>query len=258
MLSTNAPRAVPEGPLLPSTAIQQLGPALVVAPHPDDETLGCGGAIALLRKANIPVEVLVVSDGTRSHPGSRRWPAPALRKLREAETREALGVLGVESDCITFLGLPDGAVPFEMDLEAFAWAVQRCRRYLDELTIEVRAIVLPWRRDPHADHRAAWNLLYRASGGFRSFERRLEYPIWLWEQGGAQHLPQPWEVGSWRLDIAAVIERKLAAIAAHRSQTSDLIDDDPDGFRLTPETLAFFERPWECYLEAPCSLNAPH
>ena len=41
-----------------------LTPVLVVAPHPDDETLGCGGAIAQLRSQGYPVQVLVISDGT--------------------------------------------------------------------------------------------------------------------------------------------------------------------------------------------------
>jgi len=53
-----------------------------------------------------------------------------------------------------------------------------------------------------------------------------------------------------RLDIAGVLNAKLRAIACHRSQTSDLISDDPDGFRLEPAMLRRFERPWETYLEA--------
>jgi len=46
-----------------------------------------------------------------------------------------------------------------------------------------------------------------------------------------------------------VLPDKRAAIRAHRSQTTGLIDDDPTGFRLAPETLALFDRPWEVFLE---------
>jgi hypothetical protein len=46
-----------------------------------------------------------------------------------------------------------------------------------------------------------------------------------------------------------VVELKQQAIAAYCSQTTDLIDDDPEGFRLTPEMLANFTRPWEVYIE---------
>ena len=53
-----------------------------------------------------------------------------------------------------------------------------------------------------------------------------------------------------RLDIAPVLAAKLRAIACHRSQTTDLIADDPGGFRLEPAMLRRFELPWETYLEA--------
>ena len=84
---------------------------LIVAPHPDDETLGCGGAIALLRQLNISVKVSIVSDGTKSHPNSLTYPPPALKKLRERESLAALAILGVAPEAVTFLGMPDGAVP---------------------------------------------------------------------------------------------------------------------------------------------------
>lgn len=77
-------------------------PILVVAPHPDDECLGCGGAIALLQSIGCHVHILVISDGTMSHPHSRQYPAAALRSLREQETRSAMAILGVDIHRITF------------------------------------------------------------------------------------------------------------------------------------------------------------
>lgn len=53
----------------------------------------------------------------------------------------------------------------------------------------------------------------------------------------------------WRLDISQVVKLKQQAIATYRSQTTNLIDDAPEGFRLTPQMLANFTRPWEVYLE---------
>ena len=62
-------------------------------------------------------------------------------------------------------------------------------------------------------------------------------------------MPRADEVMGWRLDVRAALPLKEAAIAAHRSQTTDLIADDPGGFRLLPQVLAHFTRPWEIFLE---------
>lgn len=217
--------------------------ALVVAPHPDDETLGCGGAIALLRDRGCNVQVLVISDGTLSHPHSCKYPAPKLRALRESETISALAVLGVDATAVTFLRLPDGAVPTQGS--EFSQAVASCRNYLTQFAPQL--IFLPLRYDPHPDHRASWKLIHTALANLNLSPRLIEYPIWDWDETQRGNLPN---LPSWRLDISSVVELKQQAIAHYHSQTTNLIDDDPDGFRLTPEMLANFTCPWEVYLEA--------
>jgi LmbE family N-acetylglucosaminyl deacetylase len=235
-------------PLRPAAAAAELGPTLVVAPHPDDESLGCGGTIALLRDAGCTVHVLVVSDGAASHPGSRRYPPRALRALRQREARRALAILGVDSGAVTFLGQPDSAVP-TVDAAGFADSVAGIRRALHAVGFRPSTVLLPWRRDPHCDHRAAWQLTHAALDARGWRPRRLEYPIWAWEAAEPDDAPRPDEASAWRLDVGRVLARKRAAIAAYRSQTTDLIDDDPTGFRLAAASLANFERPWELYLE---------
>ena len=250
MMSTDtfSPLANPNAlSLQPATAVAEFGSTLVVAPHPDDESLGCGGAIALLRRMGCPVRVLVISDGTRSHPNSRAFPPSRLQALRERETLAALSVLDVEADAVTFLRLPDGAVPVPA-ADGFAQAVARCLTYL--ATFASSTILLPWRRDPHPDHRSTWQLLHTALAALSLSPRLVEYPVWDWDPAQRGDAPRPDEVMAWRLDISAVLPQKLRAIAAHRSQTTDLINDDPEGFRLTPEMLANFAHPWELYLEA--------
>lgn len=234
-------------PLYPAATVSFFGPTLVVAPHPDDETLGCGGAIALLQRLGIVVQVLVITDGTRSHPNSRRYPAAALRALREEETRTALAALGCSPEAVTFLRLKDQELPAS-GTDTFAQVVERCRSYLKDFGPST--ILLPWRRDPHLDHRVCWQLVRSAIPSLNPRPRLLEYPIWVWEQADRTPVPTPDEVTAWRLDIGAVLDRKLEAIAAHRSQTTDLISDDPEGFRLTPQMLEHFTRPWEIYLES--------
>ena len=220
------------------------GSVLVVAPHPDDETLGCGGAIALLRALGHSVHVLVMSDGTLSHPRSLKYPAPRLRALRESETLEALSILGVEETEVTFLRLPDGSIP-AFESPEIREAVARCRICLNLLPA---TIFLPWRFDPHPDHQATWKLIRTALRYLSYSPRIIEYPIWDWDPEQQGNFISKQVLG-WRLDIRTVLETKVRAIAAYRSQTTRLIDDDPEGFQLTPDMLANFARPWELYLE---------
>jgi LmbE family N-acetylglucosaminyl deacetylase len=218
---------------------------LVVAPHPDDETLGCGGAIVLLRTLGKTVNVLVMSDGTQSHPNSRQYPALALKNLREAETRCAMAKLGVKDSHITFFQLPDGSVPQAGDL-SFETAVLQCHSYIVAACPNI--IFVPWRLDPHPDHRATWQIMTAALEQASLDARVIEYPIWDWDATQRQ-LFSPDITQAWRLDISTVVEVKQRAIAAYRSQITDLINDDPTGFRLTPQMLSNFAEPWEIYLE---------
>lgn len=218
----------------------QSSSALIVAPHPDDETLGCGGAIALLNQASI--NVLVISDGTLSHPRSQKYPAPALKELRRQETLAATSVLGVEPQNVTFLEFKDGSIP---TIPATGAAV--CRSYLSAIAPQL--IFVPWRFDPHPDHRATWHLIHTALQQLKLSARLIEYPIWDWdlEQRG-EVIPDGKFIG-WRLNIESVMETKQQAIAQYKSQITDLIDDDPEGFRLTEEMLQNFSRSWELYFE---------
>ena len=231
---------------LPSLTIEKLvrqdSSVLIVAPHPDDETLGCGGAIALCSELKIPVAVLVVSDGTRSHPNSLAYPPSALKKLRERESLAALAILGVAPEAVTFLGLPDGAVDVSSrSHEANAF----CNEYLTNLAPSI--IFLPWRNDPHEDHRASWQLLTTVVSNLASPPRIIEYPIWDWDTRQRGDFSEA--IDGWRLDISNVLELKISAIAQYRSQIDDLIHDDPEGFRLTPQMLQNFTQPWEIYIE---------
>ena len=241
----NSPFDHPEQWPLYSVAAIAAEPIVVVAPHPDDETLGCGGAIAALRALGLSVWILVISDGTMSHPQSVAYPPPRLKALRASETRCAMHRLGVNAAQITFLELPDGAVPLPGAAD-FARASARCRQYLS--TIVPSIIFVPWRSDPHPDHRATWHLITRALHESGMLPRVIEYPIWDWD-ADQRHRDHQRPGMLWRLDISSTAPMKQRAIAAYRSQTTALIDDDPQGFRLTPDMLANFTRPWELYFE---------
>lgn len=215
---------------------------VVVAPHPDDESLGCGGLIAQACAQGVSVRLVVVSDGVGSHPDSHAYPPPRLQVLREAETLRAAEQLGLDADNVRFVRLPDRFVPsVGPDAERAALAIAAAARECD-----AGALFTTWAHDPHCDHTAAAaiaRLAWRHLDGVRLYA----YPIWGWT------LPEDVEVGppprGARLDITAVLDAKLRAIAAHRSQTTDMIDDDPNGFRLDAAMLARFARPFEVFLD---------
>ena len=77
---------------LPALALRRTGRTVVVAAHPDDETLGAGGILAELADAGCPAEVVIVSDGGASHPGSPTLDPEALVGRRWAEVVEAVHV----------------------------------------------------------------------------------------------------------------------------------------------------------------------
>ncbi|WP_426490280.1 PIG-L deacetylase family protein [Hymenobacter sp. 102] len=239
--------AVTDYPVLPPAAAASLGSTVVVAPHPDDESLGCGGLLALLRQAGQPVWCVLMSDGTMSHPNSRRFPAEARRQLRQQELRTALTALHIPAEALLCLDLPDGAVPLPTDTAGQA-AVQALTEFLT--ATQPATVLVPWRRDPHPDHRATTALVQAAVDTLRPAPRVLEYVVWAWERAAPADLPQPGEVEGWQLDISPVLAQKQLAIAAHHSQLpGSPIDDDPTGFTLTPSMLAHFARPQEVYLE---------
>lgn len=213
---------------------------LVLAPHADDESLGCGGLLAECAVRGRPAAVLVLTDGVGSHPNSIEYPPARLRSLREQEARHAVAALGMQAAQIGFLGLADTQAPlhgpeFDVAVDAI------CAR------LPANAILLaPWVHDPHCDHEAAHVMAECAAK--QAGVPHLAYPVWGWTLPDATPLAGGPPRG-WRLDIAEHLPRKRAAIAAHASQYSDLIGDDPAGFRLPPGLLARFDQPYETFLQ---------
>ncbi len=202
------------------------GPALIVAPHPDDETIGAFGLIRALRRRGIAVRVIVVSDGAASHPASPRWPRRRLVAERRRETRRAMSRAGVAAGAIRFLGLPDGALP-EAGCAALAAAVARIRR--------LGLTVGPCRDDAHPDHCAVAAALDRmpARG------RRLSYRVWS---------DRPRRAGRGQALPLGTVAAKRSAIRAYRSQCG-AITDDPAGFAFSTRELAGFSHPVERFRE---------
>lgn len=234
----------------PAALLDGAASMLVLAPHPDDESLGCGALIAACAAEGRSVHVVVVSDGRFSHPHSRSHPAERLVSLRAAETRAAAAALGLDPERdLTFLGLPDRSVPRSGPGLAAA-----CDGIRHVLPAAPDVVLAPWQHDPHADHAATAAMAQALLEGWPA-ARLLSYIVWGWAflepvPGfvlEAEPCPAEPPCG-WRFAAAPWLGAKRRAIAAHQSQFGGVIGDDPDGFRLTPEALAPHLQPVEIYL----------
>lgn len=230
-----------------SVGVEEFGSSLIVAPHPDDETLGCGGTVALMRKNGIPVHFLFVSDGSMSHPNSKKYPAEKLTKVREKEAKTAVLSLGGEVDHIEFLRLKDTMVPHEND-NLFEETVGKIVNIMDDL--QPQTVFVPWQKDPHRDHQATWKIMSEAVSRSKIKPRFIEYPIWLWELGSPEDMEFLDRMEKFTVNIEDTLEMKNKALAAHTSQVTHMIDDDPDGFMLTPEVIAHFDISRELFFES--------
>ena len=215
----------------------------MVVPHPDDESLGCGGLIAAAAARRKPVTVVMVSDGVASHNNSRRFSPEARRVLRRKEAEAALTLLGLPPGRLRCLDLPDAAVPsagpaFETAVGAIVAAGRQ---------IDAGMVVTTWGHDPHCDHQASFIMTRAAMAGLLGTVL-FSMPVWAHTLPPALPLPLAPPRGL-RLDIAEWQAAKHAAIRAHRSQLGQVIDDDPEGFVLPPAMLAHFDRPFEILLE---------
>ena len=229
-----------------ATLAERLGDGglVVIAPHPDDESLACGGLIAEAHAQGRPVRVAIVSDGTGSHPASKAYPRARLKELREDEAREAVGELGLDpGHDVVFLRLPDRFVSSDGPLAEKA--IARIIKCAEE--VGAKAMFVSWRHDPHCDHQASYRIARAVQRQLPSL-RLYEYTVWG-SSLPATTLVEPVDDG-FRIRIEQRLTRKRRAIAAHRSQTTDLINDDPNGFRLTDSDLARFDLPYESFFQS--------
>jgi LmbE family N-acetylglucosaminyl deacetylase len=171
---------------------------LVIAPHPDDEAIGCGGAVCLHRRRDDPVHVVFLTSGERC---TDEVPAETIRSVREAEAGQAGRVLDVQG--LEFLRLPDLGLSEIIDR-----AADRLRPILGTLAPDV--VYLPHPEESHPDHAAVLPIVRAALAGLSWSDRLPElrgYEVW-----------SPLTRSDWVEDVSAVMAQKLRAVRCYRSQ----------------------------------------
>jgi LmbE family N-acetylglucosaminyl deacetylase len=169
---------------------------LVIAPHPDDEVIGCGGAIRLRVERGERVSVVFLSSGEL---GLKHLPRAKTWEIREAEAKKAAKILGVER--VHFLRQPDWMLGDHARATAAALTPS-----LEQERPDV--IYLPHENDGHPDHEVTPRILRAALRRCRRLNPELlGYEIWT-----------PLAAHDVTVDISRVMSRKLRALRAHRSQ----------------------------------------
>jgi LmbE family N-acetylglucosaminyl deacetylase len=201
-----------------STDLPTPARALAIGAHPDDIDFGCGATLAKWAAAGCVVTELVLTDGSKGS-WDPQVDRTALVALRQDEQRAAAAALGAAD--VVFLGHVDG----ELD-SGLARRAEVCR-----VIRQVRPDVVlghdPWKRYRlHPDHRHAGFLAVEGIVAARD-------PHFFPEQGLAPHRPSSlllWEADE--VDHVEVVEghleRKLAALLAHRSQWQSTMGIDAD------------------------------
>jgi LmbE family N-acetylglucosaminyl deacetylase len=222
-------------------------PVLVVAPHMDDEALGCGATIARLAEGG-PVRIVFVGDGLGSFPRAVRTGTEAepLRRRRQAEAIRAARELGVPVEALDFLGFEEWV--FQAHFIAVGAALNR-------VLLEHRpaTVLCPFRFDRHTDHLT----VHEAVGALtqESTMRTLEYFVYhRWQLLPGRDIRR-WirEEALEVFDIGSYGGRKRRALEAYESQvraepglrdfpvlSADLIEEECQGreFFVDPRRIS--------------------
>ncbi len=220
------------------------GPALVLAPHADDEALGCGALLAARCAAGAEIHVAYFTDGAAGLSKLTSDARAALALQRRQEAVAAMGTLGLGEDHLHFLNAPDGRLKDLTGTERAHWEAA-----LRQLITRVRPaeILLPGRADGSSEHEAMFRLLATALPGTGLQPRVLEFPVWswwnprfLWPTVCSAHRV-------WRQPVAPHGDKKARLLRSYPSQTTLMpAQAEP---ALSPDFLAAFDTPDEFFFE---------
>jgi LmbE family N-acetylglucosaminyl deacetylase len=215
--------------------------AVVFAPHPDDETLGCGGTIIKKTQAGARVSLVVMTDGRGSH--RALMDEERIKEIRAQEALEAAERLGVDAQRVHQLGIRDRELAdnFESALERVGGILAR---------EEPEEVFVPYLHESPSDHVETRRVVLAAARSHLKSVTVCEYPVWFWFHWPWVRYPLynrrdlPRVVAETALAtsrtvrdfnscvyIGDVLDEKRYALDAYASQMTRLVDD-PSWARL--------------------------
>lgn len=234
----SAPQLAQIRAITPSSLAPSGSRVVVIAPHPGDEVLACGGLLQIFSTLQHRLLLISITDGSASHPGSNAWPASRLSVIRPQESAEALRRLGMPLHSLKWIrgGFRDDALAASEHTMS-----QFIARYLQPGDV----VFTTWRNDGNNDHDAVGRASAKACSLIGA--RLHELPVWAWHWPAREGGVIPWQrARKIRLDTWSVA-RKLHAVHAYASQ---LVGDPEIGLApmLAQELLERMREPYEVVL----------
>ena len=213
-------------PLKSVPVLTDVARVLVVAAHPDDVDFGAAGTVASWTQAGIDVAYCICTSGDAG--GFDDTPRDQMGPLREAEQRAAAKEVGVTD--VRFLGYPDGRLTPSLDLRR---DISREIRLFRPDRVLTASPEIWWRRlgASHPDHRAVGEATVAAvypdaRNPFAHPELLADEGLEAWAVRELWLMAAPDERIDHIVDVTDTVERKIAALRAHVSQTGHMTDLD--------------------------------
>jgi N-acetylglucosamine malate deacetylase 1 len=223
------------------------GVVLVIAPHPDDESFGCGALLARRAAGNETTCVAFVTSGEASHKGHPVLGSSEVGALRRHEATEAMRSVGLAESNIRFLEGPDGSIR-DLSGKEKSLLLTKISKLVGE--VQPTEILLPARDDGSSEHEAVFELLVQVLAAPDAPRTRvLEFPVWSWWSPRLLARVARTERSIWRSATAPFQAAKKSLIGFHRSQT----EPTPPNTRpvLPVNFAAAFNGDYEFFLESP-------
>ena len=178
----------------PALRINENETILIVAPHPDDETIGCGGILSLYGPQ---CDVLLLTDGRLGIPEGSELTQDETASIRKIEFISVMNYFGVRE--FKTLDIPDA------ELAENGRLIKKC----DIGTYD--KVFVPNRNERHPDHKAAFKIINSMCRKQKTKPELIEYEVW-----------SPITSANLFLDVSSVMEEKVAGLQKYASQTASI------------------------------------
>lgn len=150
---------------------QLFGTALIVAPHPDDEILGCAGLIQRLLQNGVKVHIVILTRGESSHEGCCSIDKEQLKEARKELAQKMTALVKLSTKNLYLLDYPDGGVAYTHA------ATQQLNKLIDD--IKPDTIFVPHEKEGHPDHVEAHRIVLRLTQ-IKPEINIYAYCVWFW------------------------------------------------------------------------------